>query len=92
MTLLQDAPTLVRTVKTDAGIRSLLVHVEASPEAAPRLDVAVDHEIYDSIHYRRGFRLGDHIARLREGRSVGNRYVLRNVHGGGRWLRLETAC
>ena len=42
MTLLPDAPTMVRTAKTDAGIRSLLVHVEASPEAAPRLDVAVD--------------------------------------------------
>jgi nucleotide-binding universal stress UspA family protein len=42
MTLLKDAPASTSTVKADNGIRSILVHVEPSPQVSPRLHVAVD--------------------------------------------------
>lgn len=42
MTLLKDNPASASVAKTTDGIRSLLVHVEASPQASPRLHFAVD--------------------------------------------------
>lgn len=42
MTLLRDAPVQQAAAKTAGALRSILVHVEASPEAAARLQVAID--------------------------------------------------
>ena len=42
MTLLKESPVSAAADKAAAGIRSILVHVEATPETSPRLHVAVD--------------------------------------------------
>jgi nucleotide-binding universal stress UspA family protein len=42
MTLLKDAPVQAAKAKTDTALKSILVHVEATPETSPRLQAAVD--------------------------------------------------
>jgi len=42
MTLLKDAPVQTAAAKTQTMLKSILVHVEATPEASPRLHAAVD--------------------------------------------------
>jgi nucleotide-binding universal stress UspA family protein len=42
MTLLKDAPVQTTAAKTQTTLKSILVHVEATPEASPRVHVAVD--------------------------------------------------
>jgi nucleotide-binding universal stress UspA family protein len=42
MTLLKDAPVQSPAALAQTTLRSILVHVEATPEASPRLHVAVD--------------------------------------------------
>ena len=42
MTLLKDAPVQTPTIKSVTAVKSILVHVESTTEAAPRLRVAVD--------------------------------------------------
>lgn len=42
MTMTQDAPVQTATATTQTTLKSILVHVEAMPEASPRLHAAVD--------------------------------------------------
>ena len=42
MTVLKDAPARTSAAKTETTLKSILVHVEATPAASPRLQVAVD--------------------------------------------------
>lgn len=42
MTLLKDAPVQTPAATTETALKSILVHVEGTPEASPRLHAAVD--------------------------------------------------
>lgn len=42
MTLVKEAPAQAPAATTDTALKSILVHVEGTPQASPRLQVAVD--------------------------------------------------
>jgi nucleotide-binding universal stress UspA family protein len=42
MTLVKESPVATSAAKAESAIRSLIVHVEATPQASPRLHTAVD--------------------------------------------------